>query len=550
MLPFEEYSVALICALPIEVSAVGLLLDQTHKTGFCIRGGNDIYILGCICGHNVVVTYLPSGGYGTTSAAAVVTEMLSAFRPINYGILVGIAGGVPSRKNDIRLSDVVVSTPSRSLGGVIQYDFLKDHPNASQEHIGALNKPHKVLLSATSCVRKNHLKGYSKTPSSISYMAEVCEKFPQFRSPGVAQNILFEPNYHHNTVEDKCATCLSKIENIISRPARERSDPYIHYGTVGSGNRVIEDDSTRDTLARAHDILCFEMEAAGLMDSLPCLVIRGISDYADSHKNKDCYPYAALAAAAYAKEVLSVTSFARTVSPVEEKLLEAVLDVLFVCLPEDDRSDLIDVKGKRAPGTCEWFLKDPKYLAWSSRTTSEVLVVAGRAGQGKTMLAIHVTEVLEEVATEKQGTLLYIFCSSKDEQHSTGTTILRSLLYQLLKQNPHVLRLVRAHFATPNIQNHTISGVTPLWRLFVDLLRNGDIGPVYCVEDGLDECDKVSTQQLLTKISRLQENLVHRLNLLFFCREGLAWIEDKLGVFPCMDLDSNRSKKTSNDMEK
>jgi nucleoside phosphorylase len=53
-------------------------------------------------------------------------------------------------------------------------------------------------------------------------------------------------------------------------------------------------------------VLCFEMEAAGLMNSFPCLVIRGICDYADSHKNKQWQPHAAGTAAAYAKEVLSV----------------------------------------------------------------------------------------------------------------------------------------------------------------------------------------------------------------------------------------------------
>ena len=48
------------------------------------------------------------------------------------------------------------------------------------------------------------------------------------------------------------------------------------------------------------------MEAAGLMDNFPCLVIRGICDYSDAHKNKKWQPYAAATAAAYAKELLGV----------------------------------------------------------------------------------------------------------------------------------------------------------------------------------------------------------------------------------------------------
>lgn len=69
---------------------------------------------------------------------------------------------------------------------------------------------------------------------------------------------------------------------------------------------MIKNSRTRDTLAQEYDILCFEMEAAGLMDNFPCLVIRGICDYSDSHKNKQWQGFAAATAASYAKVLLSV----------------------------------------------------------------------------------------------------------------------------------------------------------------------------------------------------------------------------------------------------
>jgi len=69
----------------------------------------------------------------------------------------------------------------------------------------------------------------------------------------------------------------------------------------------MRDAAERDRVsAELGGVLCFEMEAAGLMNSFPCLVIRGICDYADSHKNKRWQAYAAGTAAACAKEVLSV----------------------------------------------------------------------------------------------------------------------------------------------------------------------------------------------------------------------------------------------------
>lgn len=67
----------------------------------------------------------------------------------------------------------------------------------------------------------------------------------------------------------------------------------------------------REPLRQEMNMLCFEMEAAGLMDHFPCLV-RGICDYADSHKSKQWQGYAAMTAAAYAKELLSVTPVTET----------------------------------------------------------------------------------------------------------------------------------------------------------------------------------------------------------------------------------------------
>ncbi|KAL2869045.1 nucleoside phosphorylase domain-containing protein [Aspergillus lucknowensis] len=325
MLRYEQYSVALISALPIEILAVELLLDRVHKKDVLIRGGSNLYTLGSICNHNVVVTCLPSGGYGTNSAAKVVTEMRSKFQSIHYGLLIGVAGGAPSPKHDIRLGDVVVSKPERGKGGVFQYDFFKDHPNGTQENIGFLDKPPNVLLSAVNSVCKNHLQGNSQAPPFADYIARICKTRPEFCAPGPAQDILFKPDYHHDPTEDTCSTCIAKGgTNIISRPPRGTSNPIVHYGIIGSGNRVVRDGETRDRIAAPHGILCFEMEAAGVLESFPCLVIRGISDYSDSHKNKAWQPYAALAAAAYAKELLSRTKGAISLIERDEEFLELV----------------------------------------------------------------------------------------------------------------------------------------------------------------------------------------------------------------------------------
>ena len=100
-----------------------------------------------------------------------------------------------------------------------------------------------------------------------------------------------------------CTNCDQS--KIVQRKTR---DMRVHYGLIASGNQVIEDAAFRDEINRrlGGKVLCFEMEAAGLMNDFPCIVIRGICDYADSHKNKHWQEHAAAVAAAFAKELLSV----------------------------------------------------------------------------------------------------------------------------------------------------------------------------------------------------------------------------------------------------
>ena len=133
------------------------------------------------------------------------------------------------------------------------------------------------------------------------------DKFPKMNEkytyPRQAEDQLFKSTCNHQGGHT-CSGC--DVAKIIQRPHRAFSDPYIHYGTIGSANRVVKDGTERDKVKGEMKILCVEMEAAGLMDSFPCLVIRGICDYADSHKNKKWQPYAAATAAAYMKELLSV----------------------------------------------------------------------------------------------------------------------------------------------------------------------------------------------------------------------------------------------------
>src|SRR6266516_2717717 len=123
MLSHDDYTVGWICALPLEMAAAKAMLDDIHADLLSHPSDHNAYTLGRIGTHNIVVTCLPSGKYGTTSAAVAATRMQSSFGSIQFGLMVGIGGGVPSKNADIRLGDVVGSKPDKCFGGVVEYDY-------------------------------------------------------------------------------------------------------------------------------------------------------------------------------------------------------------------------------------------------------------------------------------------------------------------------------------------------------------------------------------------------------------------------------------------
>ncbi|KAL3473405.1 nucleoside phosphorylase domain-containing protein [Aspergillus californicus] len=301
-----DYTVAWICALPLEMAVAQAMLDEVHETLPVHPTDPNHYVLGKIQAHSIVVVCLPSGVYGTNPAAAVATNMLYTFPKLRVALMVGIGGGVPGTPVDIRLGDVVVSSPRGKCGGIIQYDRGRNN-GQHFEVTGTLNKPSQALLTAVAGVRANHILLGSQICRHID---DMLSKYPHtrhsFSRPGQEEDRLFSAAYGHIGSAAGCEDC--DRTKLISRPDRPFNQPKIHYGLIASGNQVMKHGETRDCLAREHGVLCFEMEAAGLMDTIPCLVIRGIADYADSHKSKNWQGYAAAAAAAYAKDLLSVLS--------------------------------------------------------------------------------------------------------------------------------------------------------------------------------------------------------------------------------------------------
>jgi nucleoside phosphorylase len=289
-LKYDDYTVAWICALPFEATAAIFMLDELHDGEFPWRSGQEsIYTAGSLNSHNVVIACLPKGEYAVGAAARVVGQLRLCFPNLRFGLMVGIGAGVPGPEHDIRLGDVVVGTPEGTSGGCVGYDLGKETVDGFKLK-GWLNATDPMLRSTIANIE-----------SRAGYLGDVFVRYLDvFRNSGSKGRKFLHPGLENDLLYD------ARTNQLVERPVRDHQDPVVHYGLIASGDVVIKNPILRDELRDKHNIICFEMEAAGLMNTLPVAIIRGISDYGDSHKNDKWQHYAAATAAAYAKGLLKV----------------------------------------------------------------------------------------------------------------------------------------------------------------------------------------------------------------------------------------------------
>lgn len=191
-------------------------------------------------------------------------------------------------------------------GGVLNYDVGKWKNEKEFSIESHLNSPPAVLLQGIRRLRLDQRFGKGKMVQYIQESVDALRVLPDTNDPsfpGRDKDQLFKSDYDHVGGTE----CLECDDNqTVGRLPRASDSPVIHYGLIACGNAVIRSAKFRDRLRDAWNVLCFEMEAAGLMNRFPCIVIRGICDYSDGHKSKIWQPYAAIAAAAYAKELLRI----------------------------------------------------------------------------------------------------------------------------------------------------------------------------------------------------------------------------------------------------
>jgi nucleoside phosphorylase len=298
----ELYTVAWLAPLEIEAQAALRMLDNRHRGRFPMGRGDDyVFQAGDVCGHNVIIATLPAGQeYGTGSAAALASQVKKFFPNLWFGLLVGVAAGLPNLSRspplDIRLGDVLVGLPTGDSAGLIAYDLGKETGN---DGFQLLRLGH-VLANTETVVRS--------AIGSIKLMApNDAEAFLQYyegiKHQEHTNGTFIDPGQEYDKLYQVDEDGIDHLVIRESRPDRHRV--RVWYGPIGSGEKLMKNARKRNELRDKYNVIGLEMEAAGTINRIPVGVIRGVCDYGDEHKNKEWQPYAAAMAAAYAKAVLS-----------------------------------------------------------------------------------------------------------------------------------------------------------------------------------------------------------------------------------------------------
>ncbi|KAH7237429.1 hypothetical protein B0J15DRAFT_538684 [Fusarium solani] len=471
-----DYTVGWVCALPKEQTAATAMLDVEHPDLPKPPIDHNTYTLGTVGNHNVVIACLPRGKYGTNSGAIVATRMLDTFPSIKFGLMVGIGGGIPPK---VRLGDVVVSIPTDQYPGFVQWDFGKAEKGGQFDRKGTLNNPPSVLLTA--------------------YLDELATKWPDLVPKYIKSDSLKDP-------------LLSSAGLPDDREAPR--DMQVHYGLIASRNQVVKDAVFRNNINRqlGGNVLCLEIEAAGLANDFPCLVIRGICDYADSGESKECQEHAAAVAAAFAKELLSVVP-AQEVNQMCNaktswmKCRKKLPTSIHSAQRNQEHQDILDwlTTIERQPGTGQWLLDSEQYQTWL-KTSRQTLFCPGIPGAGKTILT---PVVVDDVGKRFNGDInigiAYIYCNFRQQDNQRIDKMLASLLKQLAERQPSLPEVVKDLY-----NRHKPKKTRPLVDEISTTLRSlaKTYVRVYLLVDVLDECQASdgSRAELLRELFALQKS--------------------------------------------
>ncbi|KAI9147072.1 Ankyrin-2 [Paramyrothecium foliicola] len=464
----DQYQFAILCALEHELQAVLCCRDEIFNRKSIQReakGDTNSYHLVRMGEHYVVVVMLPETG--TASASGSVAHLGRTFPKFKLVLMVGIGGGVPHDKAEgpIRLGDVVFGHSRTQHGSILKYESGKEHQGRKFESTGHTNSAPHFALSAVKSLKA--LIGLEKDTYVSDRINDTIGKLheqirSQWQRPALDTDKLYQSSYRHQDPKEPCTKCCEPSR--LAREPRQEDDGAVrvYSGLVASGEKVIKSATKRDKFAKK-GVSCIETEAAGAANDFACLVIRGISDYCDTHKNDQWHKYAALAAAVVAR--LFLDKLNPSLVNGQENLQQALarldtiaqdtktepgrmsrktdkMEVLTWLSKFTSEMETIQVGhlSQHTTGTLEWFLEKPEFQIWQS-SKGGALYCKGIPGSGKTILTSFVINHLKSSSANDaiQPGLAYFYCSlGVDRKPLPIYVFLASLLKQLISQQEEI----------------------------------------------------------------------------------------------------------------
>ncbi|KJK85429.1 hypothetical protein H633G_10728 [Metarhizium anisopliae BRIP 53284] len=489
----DDYTIGWVCALPLELAASMTMLDQVHDLLPTLYGDTNSYALGSICHHNVVMAFLPISQVGTNNAAIVATNMKRSFPSIRMCLVVGIGGGVPS-KADVRLGDVVVGIR------IMQYDKVKTKAGGEER-----TEVHRIIRGALGTVLSNFAAQDDYAPlnsrfSSILQEKLANENYRKFRPPNL-EDRLFQADYEHR-----------------------KTNRVVHYGGIASGNKVMKYGRKRDEIAEDLNVICFEMEAAGVMDVIDCLVIRGICDYSDSHKSKEWQNHAAVAAAAYAKGFLGmipITEFqsrATNLSRSPQHLPRERQKAMLASLRFNSMSFRKHTIKKNHDKTGQWLWNHPSFQEWLDPALLSrhpgFIWIRGKPGAGKSTLMkfawLQTQMKYQQACRDRKMIVASFFFNARGETlEKSASGMYRSLLVQLLEHFHDLQRILDSRDLEEllNLESYPLVLLKDLLRDVVSELGNRAF---FGFIDALDECHELQLMDMVRYFEELAEHATQK----------------------------------------
>ncbi|KAJ4856607.1 ankyrin repeats (3 copies) domain-containing protein [Trichoderma breve] len=547
-----EFKIAVLCALPLEASILQGLFDaqwDAEKYGKDPADTNA-YSLGVLGPHNVVLVHMPN--IGKVAAAVAAANLHTSFRGIQLALVVGICGGAPfGPAGELILGDVVISE------GLVQYDLGRRLPYTfvrKDTPVENLPRPRPEVRAALAKLQtgqgrdqlQNKMLGHLRLLRQRSDLA--------IPYPGPEKDQLFSPNHlHMHQPPSPCVICTNNRDYLCSSATRascdelgcseldprprsrllhssNESQPVVNFGLVATGDTVMRSGEDRDRISARDEVIAFEMEGAGVWETFPAaLVIKGVCDYADSHKNKTWQAYAAATAAAAAKAFLEYWHIGEcyTSNPITTIHRSAVAISLPTSLPQHSQDnseyrktrqfgtreleimkklntspyrDRKDRNPDRVVGTCEWFIQHQLFQDWRDSPASRLLWVSADPGCGKSVLVKYLVDSI--VLTTPKTTVCYFFFKDDFEDQKSITSALCCIIYQLFQQNPALFTEAIVNQVEAGGERF-LSSFSDLWHILLLAAEDVHAGEIICILDAIDECDDHGRSQLAKALCKL-----------------------------------------------